>query len=52
MHKEAQEELRVRFKLAIIEYARHFGVKEACEEFHVPRSTFYRWKKKYDLGGQ
>jgi len=26
MHKEAREELRVRLKLAEIEYADHFGV--------------------------
>ena len=52
MHKEAREELRVRFKLAVIEYAKHIGASEACKEFNVPRSTFYGWKKKYDQEGR
>lgn len=52
MHKEAREELRIRYKLAVIEYAKHLGASEACKEFNVPRSTFYRWKKKYDNQGR
>ena len=48
MQKEAREELRIRFKLAVIEYANHLGATKACKEFNVPRSTFYGWKKKYD----
>jgi transposase InsO family protein len=52
MHAEAQEELRVRLKLVILELANHFGVTKACREFDVPRSTFYRWKQKYDIEGQ
>lgn len=51
MHQEAQEELRIRLKLAVIEYADHFGVTEACREFNVPRSSFYRWKQNYDKKG-
>lgn len=23
-------------------------VKEVCSLFHIPRSTYYEWKKKYD----
>jgi transposase InsO family protein len=52
MHKEAREELRVRFKLAVLEYANHFGVTKACREFNVPRSTFYNWKQKYAHEGR
>ncbi|MFC1922836.1 helix-turn-helix domain-containing protein [Chloroflexota bacterium] len=52
MHKEAREELRVRFKLAVLEYAHHIGVTKACREFNIPRSTFYRWKQKYDNEGR
>lgn len=52
MNQEAQEELMVRLKLAVLEYADHFGVTEACREFNVPRSSFYRWKQKYDKKGQ
>ena len=52
MHQEAREELRVRFKLTVLEYATHLGVTTACREFSVPRSTFYGWKQKYDHAGQ
>jgi transposase len=52
MHKEAREELRVRFKLVILELASHFGVRKICQEYNVPRSTFYGWKKKYDQEGK
>lgn len=52
MHREAREELRVRFQLTVIEYANHFGVTKACREFKVSRSTFYRWKQKYDREGR
>ncbi len=52
MHKETREESRVRLKLIVLEHANHFGVTEACREFNVPRSTFYRWKQKYDKEGR
>lgn len=52
MHPEAREELRVRFKLTVLEYATHLGVTPACREFSVPRSTFYGWKQKYDHEGR
>jgi hypothetical protein len=42
MHKEAREELEVRFKLVVLDFASHIGVTKACREFNVPRSTFYR----------
>ena len=52
MHKESREELRIRFKLVVLEHANHFGVTKTCREFNVPRSTFYRWKQKYDNEGR
>jgi len=52
MHKDAREELGARLKLVVLEYANHFGVTKACREFNVPRSTFYRWKQKYDKEGR
>ena len=52
MHKEAREELRVRFKLVVLDYANHRCVTKTCREFKVPRSTFYRWKQKYDAEGR
>jgi transposase len=51
MHKEAGEELRVRLKLVVLEFADHLGVTKACQEFNVPRASFYRWKQKYDKEG-
>jgi transposase InsO family protein len=48
MHPEAREELRLRFKLTVLEYAKHFSVTETCREFEIPRSTFYRWKQSYN----
>ena len=52
MHKEAEEELRVRLKLLVLELAPHLGVTKACREFNVPRSSFYRWKQKYEKAGR
>ena len=51
MHKEAKEELDVRFKIVVLDPAEHFGVTKTRRDFKVPRSTFYRWKKKYDQEG-
>jgi transposase-like protein len=52
MHSEAREELRVRFKLTVLEYSNHFGVTKTCQEFNVPRSRFYRWKQQYRQEGR
>ena len=52
MHKEAQEELRVRLKQVVLELAEHLGVTKACREFNVPRSSYYRWKQKYEKAGR
>lgn len=52
MHTEAREELRVRFKVAVLEYAKLIGVSKTCREFDVARSTFYEWKKRYEEEGR
>ena len=52
MHPEAREELSIRLKLTVLEYAKYFGATEACREFNVPRSSFYRWKQTYEHEGQ
>ena len=52
MHPEAREELSVRLKLTVLEYAQYFGATKACREFNVPRSSFYRWKQTYEHEGQ
>jgi transposase InsO family protein len=52
MHPEAREELSIRLKLTVLEYAKYVGVTETCREFNVPRSTFYRWKQTYEHEGR
>lgn len=53
MNKEVKEELRIRFKLMVLEYAELSGnAAKACREFEVNRSTFYKWKKAYDQEGR
>ncbi len=51
MHKEAREELRLRFKLLVLELATHFGPTKTCRDFEVPSSTFYEWKKAFKRDG-
>ncbi len=47
MHQEAREELHLRFKLLVLEWATHFGPTKAYREFEVVRLTFYEWKNVY-----
>ncbi len=52
MNKEAKEELAVRRKMVILEYAQLSGnTSKACREYAVPRSSFYQWKKAVALKG-
>lgn len=51
MHKEAREELHLRFKLLVLEWSTHFGPTKACREFEVAKSTFYEWKNAYKRDG-
>jgi transposase InsO family protein len=53
MLKETGDELKVRFKMMVLEYAGvSRNVREACRELEVPRSTFYEWKKAFDTEGR
>ena len=53
MNKEVIDILNQRRKLFILEYAKALGsVTKACQEFGIPRSSFYDWKKAYDKEGQ
>ena len=53
VRKAVQEELRIRRKLWILDYALMCGnTSEACREFSVPRSSFYEWEKAYELNGR
>lgn len=54
IEKRAREIVATRRKVFIIEcinQSRHTVVEE-CSDFKIPRSTFYYWKKKYDLEGK
>lgn len=52
MHPEAKEQLKVWFKLRVLEYAKHLGATAACREFKVARSSFYHWKQKHNAEGK
>ena len=53
MNSEVRDILAVRRKLMILEYAAATGkVSNACREFGVVRSSFYRWKKSFSLEGK
>jgi transposase InsO family protein len=46
MNSEVRDILAARRKLMILEYVAATGkVSEACHDFGIPRSSFYRWKK-------
>ena len=52
MKKEVREELRIRRIWVVLEYARLCGnAAKACREFEVNRSSFYVWKKAFEMGG-
>ena len=54
IEKKAKEIIRFRRKLFIIRFLERFNknIKKELEEFGVSRSTYYSWKKKYDLEGE
>jgi hypothetical protein len=53
MQNEVREILRIRSKLAVLEFAQGIGgVMKAWQIFEVPRSTFYDWKKGFDKEGK
>lgn len=54
IEKRAKEIIRFKRKLLIIQLIEKFNknVKKELKEFGVARSTYYSWKKKYDLDGE
>ncbi len=52
MHPEAKEQIKVWFKLRVLDYASHFGATEACKDFKVAKSSYYEWKNKFDKEGK
>jgi transposase len=52
MKKELAEALAIRRKRFIVLYARDArNICKACQEFSVPRSSCYRWKKAFEKEG-
>jgi transposase InsO family protein len=52
MKKELAEALVIRQKMFIVLYAKDArNIRKACQEFGVPRSSFYRWKEAYEKAG-
>lgn len=53
MNSEVRNILEARRKRAVLEFAKGIGnVKEACREFNVSRSSFYRGKRAYAKEGK
>jgi transposase-like protein len=53
MNKEVKEVLRVRYKMLILELAgKHGNIAKTCRDFDITKSSFYKWKKAFDLGGK
>jgi transposase len=53
MNQEVKDYINLRKKLFILEYAKAIGnARKACEEFSIPRSSFYDWKKAFAKEGK
>lgn len=53
MSKEAREYWDLKRRLAVFEYAKKWGnVAKACRAFGMPRASYYRWKKAFDVEGE
>jgi len=53
MNQEVKDILNHRRKLTVLEYARLCGSNtKACQEFNLPRSTFYDWKIAFEKEGK
>jgi len=47
------KEREIKRRLGVLEHAEKIGnVRMTCSYFDLARSTFYRWKKKYDKHGE
>ncbi|PWB73047.1 IS481 family transposase [candidate division GN15 bacterium] len=53
MSKEARDYLELQRRIATFKYAKAWGnVARACRTFAVPRASYYKWKKRYDIEGE
>jgi transposase len=53
IEKKAKELIKARRKLFIIKFISksNSSICQECEDFGVPKSTFYSWRKRYELEG-
>ena len=53
IEKRAKELIKARRKLFIIKFISisNSSICQECEDFGVPKSTFYSWRKRYELEG-
>ena len=54
IENRAKDIIAARSKIYLLEYISKSkkSVLQECLEFGIPRSTFYEWKKKYELEGR
>ena len=54
IEKKAREIIKARRRLFVIRYISKSkkSVCQECEEFGVSKSTFYAWRKRYELEGE
>jgi len=54
IEKRAEELIKARRRLFIINFISksNSSICQECEDFGVPRSTFYAWRKRYELEGK
>jgi transposase InsO family protein len=51
--KEVKAYLSYQKKLVILKTIQKYGsVRKTLKDFNIPRSTYYKWKKAFDLGGE
>jgi len=54
IEKKAKEIINLRRKLFVIEWIEKFpgSVRKELREFDIPKSTYYDWRRKYQLEGK
>ena len=54
IEKKAKELIKARRKLFIINFIRKSSssICQECEDFGIPKSTFYSWRRGYELEGE
>lgn len=53
MHPKVKEELRVRKLQVVFDIAAETGnIRKLCKEYGIAKSTYYYWKKRYDVFGK